>query len=508
MKSKYLIAFSITAVLVIASLSIVTGFAVSNKFRIGEKINWKTTAPDMSKTRGPSSNQPPVAIAGQDKNAYVGANIIFDGSQSYDPDGTSLIYLWEFSDGSRSLMNPAQHAFAQEGTYSATLTVTDSLGATGTATISISVIERPGIMPNLPQPTVDPNYPSVKFYVLNKRSSNMNTFWLDGKSELKYYNKDSNEIGTITSKSITNNKVDLVWNGQEAYMESGDYLIQGNRILLFESMYDAMQTWHTGANRLGIYTDPSQFIKEFPVFSIKEYSTSGYLLLQIQQFSVGKKSTLNIKTDKGTIEVYLPEITLNNLAFYVASDGSTYHAYSYNGQLLSPEKAFNVNNLARAAPNANLRAPSGLYVNSVYEIYSNDEGREIWIYTVNNLNQFRVFISDKFIEVHLNEGDQINVHSDGCNLLRIMEINKDENDEYYAKMSIDNGIVGKIYKRYIFGYQLDVCAIYGKDIILPQRVIPTRTLPTDLNIENLKATDTPTNLKQSLAKRTNPQVLT
>jgi len=62
----------------------------------------------------------------------------FDGSASNDPDGTIVLYHWDFGDGASANGVTVQHAYAQAGTYTAVLTVTDSGGATGSTQVIAS----------------------------------------------------------------------------------------------------------------------------------------------------------------------------------------------------------------------------------------------------------------------------------------------------------------------------------------------------------------------------------
>jgi serine protease len=88
-------------------------------------------------------NQPPVANAGPDQSALINAQVQFDASGSYDPDGTIVSYSWAFGDGATGTgQNPA-HAYAAVGTYTVTLKVTDNNGATGTDTASVAVTAAP-----------------------------------------------------------------------------------------------------------------------------------------------------------------------------------------------------------------------------------------------------------------------------------------------------------------------------------------------------------------------------
>lgn len=94
-----------------------------------------------------SSNRSPVAkIAVSDATASVGQVISFDGSQSYDPDGDSLTYRWDFGDGvdtSISKMRLAEHAYRRRGVFKVEFTVTDTKGQVDQSSISISVGKPP-----------------------------------------------------------------------------------------------------------------------------------------------------------------------------------------------------------------------------------------------------------------------------------------------------------------------------------------------------------------------------
>jgi hypothetical protein len=78
----------------------------------------------------PNQNKPPVAIPVLIPNpvGYVGQVIKFDGSESYDPEGESLTYYWDFGDGSNSgwiTENITTHVYDEQGEYTVTLTVND-----------------------------------------------------------------------------------------------------------------------------------------------------------------------------------------------------------------------------------------------------------------------------------------------------------------------------------------------------------------------------------------------
>ncbi|MBN2101454.1 MAG: VWA domain-containing protein, partial [Candidatus Aenigmarchaeota archaeon] len=70
---------------------------------------------------------PPVADADGAKVVKVGHSVTFDGSGSYDTDGSIDDYKWNFGDGSYGggSTPTSGHSFSSTGTYKVTLTVTD-----------------------------------------------------------------------------------------------------------------------------------------------------------------------------------------------------------------------------------------------------------------------------------------------------------------------------------------------------------------------------------------------
>jgi PKD repeat protein len=82
---------------------------------------------------------PNVAPTGTFTPACTGSLCSFDGSGSSDADGTIVSHVWDFGDGTAGSGAIVQHAYAQPGSYTVTLTVTDDDGATGSVSKGVVV---------------------------------------------------------------------------------------------------------------------------------------------------------------------------------------------------------------------------------------------------------------------------------------------------------------------------------------------------------------------------------
>jgi PKD repeat protein len=70
-------------------------------------------------------NQPPVAVAGEDRVICPGAEATFDASASVDPDGQIKTYKWNLGDGSEKEGKIVRHVYQKAGAYRVRLTVFD-----------------------------------------------------------------------------------------------------------------------------------------------------------------------------------------------------------------------------------------------------------------------------------------------------------------------------------------------------------------------------------------------
>ena len=96
-------------------------------------------------TAAPQPNDPPTADPGGPYSGTEGVATTLDGSASNDPDGDSLIYTWDFGDGSIATTAgmTIDHAYASAGTYTLTLTVSDGIASSDPVTTTAVIAAAP-----------------------------------------------------------------------------------------------------------------------------------------------------------------------------------------------------------------------------------------------------------------------------------------------------------------------------------------------------------------------------
>jgi PKD repeat protein len=87
---------------------------------------------------GAPVNRAPAAVIGDLPSIDEGSSTVFDASESSDPDGNPLSFTWNFGDGSVAGGSSPTHTYADNGTFSVSLTATDGKLST-TTTKSVTV---------------------------------------------------------------------------------------------------------------------------------------------------------------------------------------------------------------------------------------------------------------------------------------------------------------------------------------------------------------------------------
>lgn len=116
-----------------------------------EPLNWEASH-DVGGTPGetnsvsqPGGNERPTASFVAVRQAELDPlAVLFDASDSSDPDGSIVSYDWTFGDGETGTGEKVTHIYPVEGTYTVRLTVTDDDDATGNAISSVTVVIEAG----------------------------------------------------------------------------------------------------------------------------------------------------------------------------------------------------------------------------------------------------------------------------------------------------------------------------------------------------------------------------
>jgi PKD repeat protein len=92
-------------------------------------------------------DRPPVAsFTSTPSSAPTGTAVTFDGTASYDLDGTVVSYSWDFGDGRTGTGSIVAHSYNLARTYTVTLTVTDNGGVTGSTIAQVTIGDRPPVV--------------------------------------------------------------------------------------------------------------------------------------------------------------------------------------------------------------------------------------------------------------------------------------------------------------------------------------------------------------------------
>jgi hypothetical protein len=145
-----------------------------------------------------SGNQPPVASAGPNLSVAVGSSASFSGAASYDPDGSIVSYLWAFGDGTTASGVSVSHSYTSAGVYTVTLTVTDNLGATSTASVSATVTALADTTPPTVSMTAPTGGSTISSTITISASASDNVGG-SGVASVQFYRDSGISLGTVTT---------------------------------------------------------------------------------------------------------------------------------------------------------------------------------------------------------------------------------------------------------------------------------------------------------------------
>ena len=104
-----------------------------------------------------STSSPHAKFTKTPKEGYPPLEVTFDASASSSPNGAIVSYEWDFGDDEAGSGVTVEHTYTEKGTYSVTLVVTDSTGATAARTDEVQALS----LPPVAKFTVAPYYVAV-----------------------------------------------------------------------------------------------------------------------------------------------------------------------------------------------------------------------------------------------------------------------------------------------------------------------------------------------------------
>jgi len=146
-------------------------------------------------------NQKPVAnvSAGEPYQGFVNSPVLFDGTSSYDPNGTITTWFWMFSDTTNGTGKKINHTFSAPGTYTVTLVVIDAEGASDTDSTTCLIL-----LPNRP-----PSKPII-------------TGPVNGTTNITY-----NFTVVSTDEDNETIRYSVIWGDETSYANMSDFLPSG-----------------------------------------------------------------------------------------------------------------------------------------------------------------------------------------------------------------------------------------------------------------------------------------
>ncbi len=111
------------------------------------KWSWTTKPTPGQPNVLAAPNQPPHLALSGPKRGSPGQPLVFDASDSVDPEGGALTFSWSFGDSAVSQEATPTHAYSRSGKFTVRLTATDPVGANAADTQSVTI--DPGLEPTV-----------------------------------------------------------------------------------------------------------------------------------------------------------------------------------------------------------------------------------------------------------------------------------------------------------------------------------------------------------------------
>ncbi len=134
-------------------------------------IGFKVGSIPLGTPGASNDNVPPTVAAIPDQTVTIGSQVTFDATDAIDPDGSAMVYSWDFGDGVTSDVVAPVHAYSVAGTFHGSLTVSD-----GTSASVVSFVITVTVMPVVVSaPSATPGFVSSGTVVISELLPNPST---------------------------------------------------------------------------------------------------------------------------------------------------------------------------------------------------------------------------------------------------------------------------------------------------------------------------------------------
>lgn len=265
-------------------------------------------------TSGNKANtKKPYANADGPYSGVIGRTVNFNGSKSFDLDGSITKYSWDFGDGATSEGKTVKYSYSTNGLYTVQLTVTDTDGNTNTDTTYINIVKSNKVETST----------SILSEIKEKYDLNL--------SELFYaYDTDGDDI--VDTFVDPNNKLKTV--------TQGHLNLSGNIVFLLSIDNDYLPEffWNSTTNKIieikneqknNVDTEESG---DIAIATVKISKTTGWICLNIKDEY--PYATISVKANE--IDISDDMIWRADNQIYVLDDPETIYTFTYSG-IIIPE---------------------------------------------------------------------------------------------------------------------------------------------------------------------------
>ncbi len=112
---------------------------IENQDPVSDEASEPVSSPAPPATTNAANAPPAIAATVTKTRAAVGETLTFDASDTYDPNGGTLTFRWDFGDGTTLPGETVTHSYTKTGTYTVTILVNDgALEAYDTLSLAIT----------------------------------------------------------------------------------------------------------------------------------------------------------------------------------------------------------------------------------------------------------------------------------------------------------------------------------------------------------------------------------